>query len=430
MTKRDTRQGNIKNITAITEVFQEGQKVTAVAVEYGKSIDNSKLAESSFSVEGRTITGIYANNNAARASRGIDGKYVIIELSTEDKSATTVLENVKVDRWLKRKEVKVSVKQLGDVVTTDGEKYPPATNAIINTKEINLIVDDFLKLEYTDLKTGTSLKYNLFIPKGYDGSKSYPLVVFIADRGPNCEQHEAPLIQSLGGVIWATPEEQAKHECFVLVPQYPYQVIFDDYTATEHLDITVDLINTIVNQYNIDADRLYTTGQSQGVLMSLEIGIRYPDIFAGMLLVSGFWNPRAISVLARNNIWVVVSEGDEKAYPIMNDCMSILEAAGAKISRAKWDGRQSKGEIETSIKQIAADGNNIKYCNFIDGTYITPFDEVEKEMNHEAYSHVHTWKLAYTYEPLRDWLLAQRKKGSTLQEYQRRLKDIMLTQKP
>lgn len=415
MAKRDVKK-NIKSVTAITEVFKNGQKVTAVAIEYGKKIDNSKLSASTFSVEGRTITRVYASNAAATAAKGTDGKYVIIELSPEDSEASTIIETMG-DRVLTgRKEVKVSVKQLVDVVTTDGEKYTADAKVIKNNKEINLIADDFLKLTFHDLKTGIVLKYNLFIPKGYDSTKPYPLVVFIADRGPNCDTGELPVIQGLGGVIWATPEEQAKHECFVLVPQYPYHVIFDDYTATDHFESTINLINTVVNQYNIDTNRLYTTGESQGVLMSLEMGIRYPDMFAGMLLVSGFWNPRTVSVLARNNIWVVVSEGDERSYPIMTACMATLQAAGAKISRVKWDGRQSKEEIEDSIRQIAVDGNNIKYCNFIDGTYETPFDEVEKSMSHEAYSHVHTWRLAYTYEPLRDWLLAQRKNQSTLQE--------------
>ena len=85
----DSKSGHIKSTTAITEVFGEGQKVTAVAVEYDKDIDNSKLKESAFSVDGRTITKVYANNEAAKAEQGINGKYVIIELSTDDKGSSS-----------------------------------------------------------------------------------------------------------------------------------------------------------------------------------------------------------------------------------------------------------------------------------------------------------------------------------------------------
>jgi predicted peptidase len=429
--ENSTRLKSIRSVIAITEVFQEGQKVIAVAIEYPESINNAKLAKSTFSVEGRTITKVYANTTPAKASKGTDGKYVIIELSRQDKEATTVYENVKNDRYLRRKEVKVKVTQNKEVVTARGKKYLPDSRVMVSNKEINLVADDFLKLEYKDLKSGEVLKYNLFIPKDYDKNKSYPLVVFIDDRGPNCEIVEMPLIQSLGGVIWATPEEQAKHPCFVLAPQYPYQIIFDDYTTTIHADLTIDLINSIVNHYNIDTDRIYSTGQSQGTLLSLELSIRYPDMFAAMLLVSGFWNPVTASVLAHNKMWVILSEGDNsKAFPRMNAIMASLEAAGAKISRSFWDGRQSIEEANAHVKEIIKEGNNIKYTLYKDNTYVTPFDDVEKEMNHVQYHHVHTWKLVYAIEGLRDWLLAQKKDRPALMASGHRVKEGLLLKKP
>jgi predicted peptidase len=52
-------QGAVKNATAVTEVFGDGLKLTAVALQYEKEIDNSKLASSTFTVDGRTITKVY-----------------------------------------------------------------------------------------------------------------------------------------------------------------------------------------------------------------------------------------------------------------------------------------------------------------------------------------------------------------------------------
>ena len=81
---------HIKSVAAITEVFGDGQKVTAVLVEYDQDISNSKLSKSVFTVEGRTITNVYANNLAVKAAQGINGKYVIIELSPIDKEASII----------------------------------------------------------------------------------------------------------------------------------------------------------------------------------------------------------------------------------------------------------------------------------------------------------------------------------------------------
>ena len=74
-----------------------------------------------------------------------------------------------------------SVTQMSVVFTTDGKSYAPS-HAVMTTDRVkNLIVDDFQQFEYHDPKTGDTLKYNLFTPKGYDKSKSYPLVLFMPD---------------------------------------------------------------------------------------------------------------------------------------------------------------------------------------------------------------------------------------------------------
>ena len=128
----------IKSITAITEVFGDGQKVTTVAVEYDKDILNSKLSKSSFSVKGRTITNVYANTIAIKAVQGNNGKYAIIELSPSDNEAAIFIQK---GRTCSSIEAKVSVTQTGDIITTDEEKYPSNTKALTNSKVVNLIVD-------------------------------------------------------------------------------------------------------------------------------------------------------------------------------------------------------------------------------------------------------------------------------------------------
>lgn len=77
----------ILSVTAIAEVFPNGQKITAAAVEFDRDIDNEKLATPLFSVKNRNITRIYANVEPARAAAGRNGKFVILELSLEDAEA-------------------------------------------------------------------------------------------------------------------------------------------------------------------------------------------------------------------------------------------------------------------------------------------------------------------------------------------------------
>lgn len=57
------------------------------------------------------------------------------------------------------------------------------------------------------------MPYNIYLPKDYDAdkAKTYPMVVFIADASANINDPKAVLYQGNGAIVWATPEEQAKH---------------------------------------------------------------------------------------------------------------------------------------------------------------------------------------------------------------------------
>ena len=322
---------HIKSVTAVTEVFGDGQKVTTAAVEFDKDIKNSSLSPDDFSVEGRTITKIYANRSAEKSANRTDGRFVVIELSPADANAATFIPS---GRTSTIKEATISVKQIGNVETAGGENYASSTVSVTNDKRINLVVDDFKQFEFKDAETGKTLKYNLFVPKNYDPNKSYPLVMFIHDAGVVGTETKATLMQGNGATVWASPSEQAKREAFVLAPQYETVIVNDQSEMTVEGDITVRLLNAVIGQYNVDKNRLYTTGQSMGCMTSIALNIKYPDLFAASFLVAGQWDAAKVSPLAKDKLWIIVSEGDTKAFPGMNAITAALEKEGAKVSRA------------------------------------------------------------------------------------------------
>lgn len=409
---------HIKSVTALTEVFGEGQKLTAVAVEYDQAVENAKLATSTFMVAGRTITAVYANTAAEKAPapvvqmgppgsqtpqvlQGANGQFVIIELSPSDHGAALWVQS---GRTSARLEAKVAVTQIGEVTTTDGATYAANPHALINDQVINLVVDDFQQLEFKDPNTGITVKYNLFVPKNYDKTKSYPLVMFIHDAGVTSTDTEATLVQGLGAVIWATPAEQAKHECFVLAPQFSTQIVNDKSEAAADLDATVNLINALVSQYSIDTKRIYATGQSGGCMSSIFLNINYPDLFAASFLVAGQWDPTVVAPLAKDKLWIVVSAGDVKAFPGMNAITSVLEKEGANVSREMWNGQSTATEFAFLVSKMMAAGNPIKYTVFQRGTVVPAGMTDDGGSNH-----VCTWRIAYTIEGIRDWLFRQSK---------------------
>jgi len=392
---------HIKKVTAITEVFGNGQKLTAVAIEYDKAIKNSSLTNSSFTVEGRTVTKIYANDTLEKTSNGKNGKYVIIELSKDDKNSLLF---VPVGRSFEKKEAKATVIQLSDIKTTFFKTYKADSKAVVTSAVKNLVMDDFLSFEYKDSKTGKTLKYNLFIPKNYDSKKSYPLVYFGHDAGVMSTDVKTTLYQGIGAIVWATPEAQAKNECFVLAPQYPEQYISDAAT-TDYLEMTVDLINSVANKYSINKNKIYATGQSGGGMLSIAMAINHPDLFAAMFLVACQWDSQKMAdKLSDKNMWIVVSQGDIKAFPGMNASTEAMAKVGARIAKNEWSGRSTSEEIKKLADDMLTAKANINYVSLIKGTVVG-----EGLDDNPPNNHMGTWPIAYTFEPIRDWLFTQSK---------------------
>lgn len=74
--------------TAITQVFGDGIRLTAVAVEYPTEVSAEGLNPADFHVEGRTVTGVWTSTSTNPADIAPSGRYMIIALSPDDKNAT------------------------------------------------------------------------------------------------------------------------------------------------------------------------------------------------------------------------------------------------------------------------------------------------------------------------------------------------------
>ena len=163
----------------------------------------------------------------------------------------------------------------------------------------------------------SSLQYNLYVPTGYDRSKKYPLVVFVHDAGRISDDPSA-LAQLEGAKTWASAESQDKNPCFVLAPQYVGNTLGGETGSSAQQDMTLHLIQSLCREFAIDQDRIYGTGQSMGCMQTMEMTMAHPDLFAACLLVSGQLDPEKCDALADQNLWIVVSEDDQRAFPGMN----------------------------------------------------------------------------------------------------------------
>ncbi|ODT22728.1 MAG: peptidase [Kaistia sp. SCN 65-12] len=402
--------------TAITQVFGNGLRFVAVAIAYPEAIRSDDLSVDTFEVAGRTVVDVYAATSPDPAHRTELGKYVIVSLSPEDDGASLAVEapqqgqkptgrggpgkagesSVADTAWVKPEGSVV----LPAIATVDGTEMAAAE--IGTTAVHDLIVDDFQQLEYVDPHTGDRLGYNLYVPRDYDPEKTYPLVNFMHDAGATSAETRTTLLQGLGAISWASPADQAVRPCFVLAPQYAEIIADDDSNTSSMLDTTINLITSLTEKYNIDKGRIYTTGQSGGGMMSIAMNIKYPDFFAASFLVACQWDPALVAPMAKNRLFILVSQDDGKAFPGQNAITQALEADGAQVARAVWDGRWTDDQFRFAFDDLNAEGARINYVTFAAGTVIP-----EGESTAGASGHRNTWRLAYSIEPIREWLLLE-----------------------
>ncbi|AGP31576.1 hypothetical protein [Corynebacterium terpenotabidum] len=432
-----TTVGHIRSATAVTEVLGAGLTLAAVALEYDAEIDGSSLTAGNFTVDGRTVTRVYTNSSAAIATAdqpdGQPGKFVIVELDTADDAGllwnnqpddgaggadgvdgaeTASADDTDSDSGPGAggpqagsssspvvADAVATVTATGTVTTTSGETYEDA-GAVTTSAAVDPLVDLFTQATFTDPDTGDSLPYNIFAPAGVDlsnpdGSTKYPLVLFMHDASVVGADVKGPLVQGQGAVCWASPDDQERHPCFVVAPQYPTVVVSDDYEPTSLFDTTVNLLNDLVDRYPVDPDHLHATGQSMGAMMTLGMNIRHPELLASSYVVAGQWPAEEAAPLAQKKLWVTVSQGDEKAFPMENDIMDVIREAGTEITEATWDATWDAERLNSAAETVADAGTPVNYTSFLAGT-------VPGASEGSGAEHMGTWKVAYTIPAIRD----------------------------
>ena len=231
-------------------------------------------------------------------------------------------------------------------------------------------------------------------------------MLFIHDAGVCGADPKITLSQGYGAVGFATPEWQAKHPCFVLAPQvdkYPYgPMTHDDFTVTEDFLRLKKILEHVLANYPVDMKRIYTTGQSMGCMASCELNIRYPGLFAASLLVAGQWSPeRMAEKCPDSKLWILVSEGDRKAYPGMTAVTDAMEKAGATVLRSRWDGTKQPEELTALAHQEMEKQGNVRFTVFEGDSVLRDCPDPNPGSYHMA-----TWPVAYGIDGLKEWLFS------------------------
>lgn len=295
-----------------------------------------------------------------------------------------------------------------DTLTAWDNSYGGADKAY-DTELLKLraeIAPKFQTLEFKDSITGRTMSYNLFVPKDYDKTKKYPLVQFIADASTVGKGVKAPLMQGYGGIIWATDQSQAENPSFVLVPSFegPDWAVNDQWQTSDEVGIAYRLFCDVVSRYSIDTDRLYTTGQSMGGMISFYLNATYPDVFAASIFVGSQWNIAVLQPLVKDTFFYIVSAGDEKASKGMEEVGNLLTKNNVKYGSTQFSAQLPLDEQNQKVDSLIKEGHKINFVAFTAGTVLP-----EGTSSKGGAEHMYSFDYAYKLKSVRDWLFKQKK---------------------
>lgn len=262
---------------------------------------------------------------------------------------------------------------------------------------IKNVMPNFKQLEYTDSETGKSMMYNLYSPRNIEKGKTYPLVLFMADASTPGTDVTSPLTQGYGALVWATDQWQSEHPCYVLVPQYSGVAVNDAYEHTDEVDMVARLVRKITSQNQIDKNRLYTTGQSMGGMISMYYNSAYPDLFAASIFVDCHWDNATFPELVKHK-FVFITAGKAGTFDALE---KAAQNAWIKYEYTDFSAKLPQAEQDSIASAALAKGTPITIINFTSKS-VLPADGKGSE-------HMYSFDYAYRLTPVREWLFRQRK---------------------
>ena len=276
-----------------------------------------------------------------------------------------------------------------------------------NSADVQAVIDanssKFEQLTFEDKDNGITLEYSLFKPLSYDSNTKYPLIMYIPDATGAGKSAKEIVEQYYGANVWVSDEDQAKHASFVLVPAFSETVTDDDWNTSEQIETAVKLIKSLTEEYSIDTDRLYTTGQSMGCMTSLYLNSKYPDLFAASMFVSGQWDISVLKPLENAKFFYITAGGDAKASGGQSEVMSMFDADGVKYTYGEWNAQLGEDEQTANVEKLLADGLDANMVRFETGTVLNGGQGME---------HMASFNYGYKLTAVRDWLFKQSKNNA------------------
>lgn len=301
-----TTKPSIEKMFIGVQGYEFGPAVQKVIVKLNtpvKTVDASKATVQTAKVD-RTVENVYLSDKLGNKTSK-ESKYVTLELHVDysDKTYSAVASpfqyNMKIfmNEWAPHYNVSVKGLVAGD--TTLSKKADTIKNRVMPEVDKFNVKDKFTgtyENPLTKKEEKTTVHYAAYQPKELKGKAKNPLIIWLNGQG---EGGTDTSIELLGNEVTALARDDIQKQftagkqtgTYVLAVQSPtYWMDEGDGTngsgagVSRYTEILMDTIKAYVKSNpDVDPNRIYLSGCSNGGYMTMNMAVNYPDYFAALV---------------------------------------------------------------------------------------------------------------------------------------------------
>jgi predicted peptidase len=180
-------------------------------------------------------------------------------------------------------------------------------------------------------------RYTVYVPEGYDGTKTFPAILFLHGAGERGDDGVTPAQVGIGPAILNRP---GGIPAIVVMPQARQTWSADSADGVAALQA----LDEVMRDYKVDPKRVVLTGLSMGGRGSWDIGTAHPERFAAVVPICGPGDPETADRLKGLPVWTFCGDADRDETVLnLRTMVETLRNAGnpAKLTEYRAVGHNS-----------------------------------------------------------------------------------------
>lgn len=185
---------------------------------------------------------------------------------------------------------------------------------------------------------GSESPYVVFVPHSYDGTKDYPVILFLHGSGESRGGKKMPVDVGIGPAI------KTREKTFPFITIFPQSEKRTWKADSEDGRRAIAILDATLREYRIDPKRQILTGLSMGGYGTWSLAAAYPDRWAAIVPICGGGNPDDAAKIKDIPCWCFHGQ-DDNAVKVerSREMIAALEKAGGqpRYTEYRWVGHDS-----------------------------------------------------------------------------------------